>query len=312
MAPKSHENLHIPDTEKVEKKKSIRTRDKFIGAGAAAALALGLAACGDGENVNATPSPSETTISETPTVEPSDPTETSEPTDTPSSPEQGEGVEWGKFELPTPEREVLYDFGSREAFLDWFVIDADTYTTPEEIAEKHVMNLEGLINAGFSYQLDESIAVQPAPGEMLSHAHVAAAHEAYDNPIIDRIAVPGVDMDKLISYDYKLSEASMFLVSYYDRRDDIPYVVSQEYYSSVLLSMDADDFAEATEFTVEIYNGDSDNGLSNVAEWRRKSGQPAQVGTDYVDHVTFSLDESTGTWLVVDRVNISRDRSETP
>lgn len=89
MSPKSPEDLNTPTTEANEKK-SLRTRDKFIGVGAAAALALGLAGCGDGDNVNATPSPSETVSTETPTsTETNEPTAEPSPDVSPSDPETG-------------------------------------------------------------------------------------------------------------------------------------------------------------------------------------------------------------------------------
>lgn len=319
MSPKSPENIPTVNTDEVEAKGSKLTDSKLLKRASAGALAIGLglgvAGCADGEPA---PTPSETISTETPSQEPTEtiePTNEPSPTDLPtdvdpSDPETGEGKQWGKFELPTPEREVMYDFGSKEAFFDWFVIDADTYTTPEDIAKKHVMNLEGLMNAGFSYQLDESIAAQPAPGDMLSYEHIANAHEAYDKPIIEKIAVSDVDMDDLVGYDYKLERASIFLISYYDRKDEIPYAMSTEYYDSSVVYMNADNFADATEITLEIHSGDSDNGLKNTADWARESGKPGQRAVDYVDHVAFTLDAKTNSWLFVDDRRISTEKKD--
>lgn len=319
MSPKSPENIPTPNTDEVEARGNKLTDSKLLKRASAGALAIGLglgvAGCADGEPA---PTPSETVSTETPSQEPTEtiePTNEPSPTDLPtdvdpSDPETGEGKQWGKFELPTPEREVMYDFGSKEDFLNWFVIDADIYTTPEDIAKKHVMNLEGFLNAGFSYQLDESIAVQEGPGEMVSYKHIAAAHEAYDKPIVEKIAVPGTDTESLIKYDYKLNRANLFLISYYDRNDEIPYAMSTEYYGSSVVYMNADNFADATELTVEIHSGDSDNGLKNMADWARESGQPAQMAVDYVDHVAFTLDTKTNSWLFVDDRNISTERKD--
>lgn len=324
MSPKSPENIPTVNTDEVEAKGSKLTDSKLLKRASAGALAIGLglgvAGCADGEPA---PTPSESVSTETPSQEPTEtiePTNEPSPTDLPgdvdpSDPETGEGKQWGKFELPTPEREVMYNFGSKEDFLNWFVIDADTYTTPEDIAKKHVMNLEGFLNAGFSYQLDENLSYkpdiyQPENGKMLSPNKVAAVHEAYDKPIAEKIAVPGTDTEDLIKYDYKLNRASLFVISYYYRNDEIPYTMSTEYYDSSVVYMNADNFADATEITLEIHSGDSDNGLKNMADWARESGQPAQMAVDYVDHVAFTLDTKTNSWLFVDDRNISKERKD--
>src|SRR5690606_25645607 len=199
----------------------------------------------------------------------------------------------------------------KEAFFDWFVIDADTYTTSEDIAKKFVMNKEALINAGFSYQYDPEVTrgthIPDDTGDMW-YESVENAYNEYDSKIYEIMLAPGVSGEKIIAYDYKLERATMFNLSYHMREDDVPYAMSYEYYSSELLSSDADSFEDSTEFTIQVHNGDSDNGLRNVADWMRKAGKPAQHAVDYVDSVTFVLDRASNSWLVKDRVKVSSER----
>lgn len=77
-----------------------------------------------------------------------------------------------------------------------------------------------------------------------------------------------------------------------------PYVTSMEYHSSSVLAMDSESFADATEFTALLEYSFRDNATFNLAEMRKKAGQPERLAVDYIAEVRFTKDQSSGSWKI--------------
>jgi|GEM_PF-1977861 len=257
-------------------------KNEAVAALAAGALTLSLAACGSQAKAEG-PGPSQPTteaplgVIPNPTSEPSEGAETEAP----------QTKDWGTLEIPEADPRLgMRDFGSKEAFFDWFKIDADKYNTPELIAQKHIQDIEGMANASLTYQYDENMYISQSDGGFESTAQ--NIQDTYLTPLFNMLTVPEASnhISSFVGTEFIQALQKGFWGSYDGEASAMkPLAAHYTYESSKLIAGSIEEGTITVSIAYSMHANTEENFTTNP-----------NVTTHYVNEAQFVLDD--GDWKI--------------